>query len=113
NKELAAREFGSLPELVQHVLRDAGNVRVVAAKAETPVGAANGDHRSAASVGADDRVADAALLPLLVPLAIVGVPLRGRSGEHLEVFRSAVGVRGEGEAVLPDEFAPVALVAHR
>src|SRR5437868_5440050 len=83
----------------------AGAGGVVAAEAVGPVGAADGHHRPAAGVRADDGVAGPALLPLLVPLAVVRVPPGGAGGEHLEVLGRAVLVRGEGQPALPGEFA--------
>src|SRR5262245_9856836 len=85
---------GSRTELIQHVLRDADDGGVVAAKAVAPVGGSHGDDRPAASVRPDDRVARATLLPLLVPLAVVRVPPCGTSRQHHEVLRRSVSVGG-------------------
>src|SRR4051794_20964253 len=65
---------GLATESIQHVLRDAHNGGVVAAQAVAPVGAADGDHGAAVPVDAEHGVARTALLPLLVPLAVVRVP---------------------------------------
>lgn len=99
-------------QLRQHVFRHLHHNRVAAPQPVAPVGAADGDDRAASGVRADDGVALAALLPLFVPLAIVGVPLGGRGGEDGEVLRRAVFVGGCRQAVLPHQFAAVTLVAH-
>src|SRR5207245_43052 len=70
--------------------------------------------RAAGNVSAKDGVAGAALLPPVIPLAVVRVPPRRAGGQHLEPRRRAVAVRRGRQAVFPGQLAAVTLVAdHR
>ena len=76
-----------------------------------PVRRANRYDRAAVRVGAQHCIARAAFLPLLVPLAIIGMPAGRTRRENLEVLWSAIAKRRRGQAVLPLQLAAIAFVA--
>lgn len=101
-----------LGQPVQHILRDAHDVRIIPLESVRPIRGSGGEDGAGVRVEAEAGGAGAADLPFLIPLDVVGVPAHGAGAEDFEGLWRAVLVRGEGQAVAPLEFAAVALVAN-
>jgi len=72
------------PQPLQHVLRDAHHMRVVALEAMRPIGGGGGEDGAGVGVEAEAGGAGAADLPFLLPLDVVGVPAHGAGWEKVE-----------------------------
>ena len=100
------------PEFFQDIAGDLFGHFVAPAESVSPVGRAAGKDGATTRVDTKAGVADAALLPLVVPLAVASLPLRGTRGEDFERLRRTITVCGRGQAIFPGQLASVALVAN-
>ena len=75
-----------------------------------PVRAAAGEDGASPFVNAEDGISFAAILPEIIPLAVIRVPLRRSTGEDFKGFRRAIAMGGEGEAVAPFDLTAVAFI---
>src|SRR5690606_6209382 len=85
--------------------------RIAAGEAVRPIRGAGGEHRAATGVHAHAGGAGATLLPLLIPLGIVGMPARLAGAEHFKGLWAAVASGRGGQPLAPFQFTAVALVA--